>query len=416
MHPDLAIRLDPGNPLALLTLAERARAEYLELQGVGGDVAPSAENTDSEVGASSSATAALAPANRDPAVAARIRSLRDSIADLARRALVNDPLNARAFRMLGEVAETPEQTRLMMQEAVKRSRRESIAVFWLMADSYGRGDFAGVVQKADILLKSQPQIASEVMRYLGAASADAGARSILVKTLAKRPDWRGGFFNALPQNVRYAGTPLELMTGLKSAGSPPSPSELAPYLDVLIGAGMVSYARDVWLQLMHDGEQQSLLVNANFAQDPSGLPFDWSVRRATNATFEFLPSGGGNEGRSARIDFGTGRVQFPDLSQVVVLAPGRYRLEGEFRGLIRGRRGLRWEIRCWRGKQLAETEMLFASRDRAWQGFNLHVDVPDREDCRSQQVRLFHDARSASEQLVSGQISFRSLVLSRLDR
>ena len=129
---------------------------------------------------------------------------------------------------------------------------------------------------------------------------------------------------------------------------------------------------------------------------------------------EFTPPGDKEGSGSVSFTFGAGRVQFPELSQMIVLAPGRYRFSGEFEGMIRARRGLRWEIHCWKGKELAKTEMLYGLSTARRQLFGLDIDVPDRDDCRSQQLRLFHDARSASEQLISGQASFRSLSLTTL--
>ena len=45
-------------------------------------------------------------------------------------------LNAEAYRLLAEMERDPDRARLPMQEAVKRSRRESVAVFWLLNDSF----------------------------------------------------------------------------------------------------------------------------------------------------------------------------------------------------------------------------------------------------------------------------------------
>ncbi len=304
-----------------------------------------------------------------------------------------------------------------MQEAVKRSRREAVAVFWLMSDSFERGDFSGVVENADILLRTQPDLQPQVMTDLGALAAIPEGRSVLTTMLAKRPSWRASFFNALPKNIRYAGTPYALMTALKNAGSPPSSSEVVPYVNALIGAGLVRYAHDIWLELVQhqDRSRASLLINSNFAKAPSGLPFDWSVMRGQNATFDFTPLGDQEGGRSVEFEFGVGRVQFPELSQIVVLEPGHYQLIGEVQGAIRAKRSLRWAIRCWRGKELAQTEMLYGGTTRPWRSFELNIEVPDQDDCRAQQLRLFHDSRSASEELISGHIAFRFLSLKKTD-
>jgi hypothetical protein len=206
------------------------------------------------------------------------------------------------------------------------------------------------------------------------------------------------------------------MVALKDAGSSLAASELAPYLNVLVRENLAVYARDIWVQLRpdHDGQPATLLNNAAFASEPSGLPFDWIIQRGANAMAEITPLGDKEGSRSVRFSFGSGRVQFPELTQMIILAPGHYRFSGVFEGAIRSRRGLRWEIRCWKGKGLASTEMLYGIPTVPRQPFALDIEVPDRDDCRSQQLRLFHDARSASEQLISGEASFRSLSLTTL--
>ncbi len=112
--------------------------------------------------------------------------------------------------------------------------------------------------------------------------------------------------------------------------------------------------------------------------------------------------------------FSDGRVKFPVVSQVLILPPGRYRLEGKLRGAITGKRGLRWQLICTASARrvLGETEMLVGKTDQ-WRVFSFYAEIPSADDCRGQTLRLFHDARSASEELIAGEIWFNDL---RLDR
>jgi hypothetical protein len=50
---------------------------------------------------------------------------------------------------------------------------------------------------------------------------------------------------------------------------------------------------------------------------------------------------------------------------------------------------------------------------RSWKEFDITFEVPTT-DCRAQQVRLVHDARSASEQLVTGSMWYDELKISRI--
>ena len=78
----------------------------------------------------------------------------------------------------------------------------------------------------------------------------------------------------------------------------------------------------------------------HFEQDPSGLPFDWQITRGLNSVAEFLPLC--SEGEQAlHVSLGIGSVQFPEVSQIVLLASGKYRLGGKLRGSIIAKRDLR---------------------------------------------------------------------------
>ncbi|MBI4723845.1 MAG: hypothetical protein HY765_02180, partial [Rhodomicrobium sp.] len=341
-------------------------------------------------------------------------SLRRQIHDLATQTLAIDPLNAKAFRLLAEITDSPDRVREWMQEAYKRSRRESIALFWLLNDSYYRNDYEAALGYAGILLRTRPALSAYIFSYLSLIADTPEGLPIVTRELAAGPRWRGSFLNALPRTAKQWDTPLKLMIALRESGKPPSNEELAPYLDGLIGKNLVDAAYNVWLQFLPRDEFSTLglLTNGSFEAASSGLPFDWRIQRGLNAVAEF--SSLGSE-RTLHIGFGTGRVRFPEVSQVVLLAPGRYRLEGRLRGRIISKRGLRWQLRCATGsrKVLGETDMLMG-QSQEWRIFVLDAEVPQNGKCVGQTLRLFHDSRSASEELISGDAWFAGLGLRRI--
>jgi len=108
-------------------------------------------------------------------------------------------------------------------------------------------------------------------------------------------------------------------------------------------------------------------------------------------------------------------VQFPEVSQIVFLAPGKYRLEGKLHGSIIAKRGLRWQILCTSGarRSLGATDMLLGQSQQR-RVFSIEVDIPEAEDCVGQTLHLFHDSRSASEEFISGEVWFTGLRLERV--
>ncbi len=346
-------------------------------------------------------------------------AMRKEIQQLAIRALAADPLNAEAYQLLGLVSNEPERTRVLMKEAVNLSRRESSALVWLLNDSFLRKDYRATLDYADVLLKTRPYTALPVyvMRYITLMAEDAEGAPLVADVLTKRPAWREQFLEAFSRSEASAEVPLKLMISLKENGAPPSPKELASYLDVLIGRNRIDVAYNAWLQFLPEEQLSNLglLTNGNFETPPSGLPFDWRMAPGLNAVAEFVGRTSEGSGRLLHVTFGPGRVKFPELRQIVFLPPGHYRFEGKLRGTITGKRGLRWQLTCATGSRraLAETDMLMGETGQ-WRIFTLEGDVPQSEDCNGQALRLFHDSRSASEELISGEVWFGSLRLSRI--
>lgn len=411
-NPDLALALNPNNPAALIAKAERLRNELLAASKIPQEV------RSSKVSSADAQTIDKLPRADGKDVEdtpGDVDRLRLEIRRLALRTIANDPLNAEAFRLWAETITDYGETRSLMVEAARRSRRDSVALFWLLNDSYYRKDFAAALDYSDLLLRTHPELSSFVFSYLARIAEEPGGAERLVPALAEGPSWRVSFFNALPDHIKQTGTPLKLMAALKESGKPPSNKELAPYLAFLLRKNAVAEAYNAWLQFLPAGELDTLglLTNAKFEREPSGLSFDWRIARGLNAVAEFAPLGT-ERARALHVSFAHGRVQFPEVSQIVLLPAGKYRLTGKLKGSIVGKRGLRWQLRCLGGprKVLGETEMLMG-KSNEWRIFELEAEVVQADDCRGQELRLFHDSRSASEELLDGEAWFADLHLER---
>jgi hypothetical protein len=415
---DWALALSPNNPPALIAKASKIRERLLAQSSVTLDPAETKESGAFSQRANILAGLPEAESKGNPyAFGGEREAMRKEIHELASRALASDPLNAHAYELLGETVDDPERVRILMQEAVNRSRRVSGALFWLLNDSFHRKDYQKVLDYSDLLLRTRPQLAGYVLSYLALVAEDVEGLPVVVFALAKKPSWRGQFFKAFAKSMRQTEIPLKLMIALKESGAPPTAMELAPYLDALIGKNRVDAAYNAWLQFVPPAEldKLGLLTNANFERSPSGLPFDWRIAPGLNAFAGLVgPINNGAEG-ALRVSFGSGRIKFPELSQIVFLGPGRYRLEGKLRGLFISKRGLRWQLACITGAHqvLAETAMLMGETQQ-WRIFKLEAEVPAGGDCTGQLLRLFHDSRSASEEFISGELWFGGLRLERV--
>lgn len=344
------------------------------------------------------------------------KAIVDEVRSLAERALITDPLNPRTLRILGQIAsETGDQKRAkdFMTLAVRQSRTETIALLWLMQDSYDAGDFASAAMYADVILRTRSGLDPVVIPVLTQITEKPAGRPTVQALLAANPPWRPTFFRMVSASITDAQTPMQLLLGLKTSPTPAEPSEYAAYLKFLLDRKLYDYAFYTWLQSLSPAQldRAGLVHNGHFVDTPSNLPFDWSFSSAAGVSIERADVADQFGRRGLRIEFSHGRVEYGGVSQLMLLPPGNYRLTGKFRGELVGRRGLEWQIFCDFGNYpiLGRTPM-FLGTARTWTDLEANFQVP-ATDCRAQRLKLVLDARSASEQLITGKIWYDEIAI-----
>jgi hypothetical protein len=425
-RPELALHLWSTNSTALLNLAEKklnfdrpikvepvvAAPSSAGEQSSGSNIVPSAQEPD--LAGQSHQTASEPVFSASGGADAQADALIRSWAELA---LLNDPLNARAFRILGQLADRApdeERTRMLMQGAVRRSLRESVAVYWMMQKSYKKQDYRAAIRYADVLLRTRPQVLIQVMPMLGRIAENQDGNAELKQLLASNPPWRPQFFYYFPLTITDARTPLDFFLSLRNSTTSPTAADVRSYLDFLVRHGFYELAYFTWLQFL-PAEQLSKagrLFNGSFETRPSGLPFDWVLSLGKGVTPKIAARSDGSE-HGLFLKFGPGRVDFPGIAQLVVLPPGEYHLQGKYKIDIVGQRGLQWHITCASGLNTPIGESpLFNGTGSEWRDFEVSFTVPNT-DCPAQYVRLGSGARSASEQFISGSIWYDDLRIVR---
>jgi len=337
----------------------------------------------------------------------------------AEMALLRDPLSARGLRILGQVADAEaddEKATRFMQAAARHSLRETAAVYWMMRKRFEEHDHAAAIHYADVLLRTRQNGIAYAIPTLARIAENKDAVGSLKETLATNPPWRGQFFTALNANITDAGTPLELLLGLKTTPNPPTLTDLRNYLNFLIKHQYYELAYYSWLQFLPARQlrRAGMLFNGSFELAPSGLPFDWVIMPGSGVTIDIARKRNQDGDRGLYVEFGHGRVDFRGVAQLVALPPGTYQLAGMYRGQVVGRRGLEWRVTC----AGADTKLIGKSAISAmgaateWTEFVFLFTVPPT-DCRAQYVRLALEARSASERLLSGAIWYDDLRITR---
>jgi hypothetical protein len=433
--PETALALAPSDPETLLNIIDRELTRRLEVARHT-QSSPPVANRAPVVDTGSNATDRIAKwaqmAARATAVdrpegssgaptggsaASDLRPSDEQMRAWAELALVRDPLNARALRILGQLAVAAgdeESTEKFMQAAASRSLHERLPIYYLMQKRLQQKNYPQAVYFADVLLRTTPEVLSNLMPALAFMAETPAAAGELKSVLAKNPPWRAGFLAALPSSVSDARTPLDVLLAIKDSSTPPTTGDLRSYLDFLVSKKLYELAYYTWLQFLPVEQLSKVgnLYNGSFELTPSGLPFDWVIASGAGVTTEILPRTDADGENALFISFEQGRVEFNGVTQLLMLGPGDYEFKGKFKGELIGRRGLKWRITCAGGPApLAESAMMIGANP-IWKDIEFSFIVPG-EACRAQQLRLDLDARMSSEQLVTGSVWIDELQISR---
>ena len=207
VRPELAIRLRSTDATALLNLAQdtldRDKATQKPVVTPrADDASPAASDVESasklELAGKSATPSAQGPRSgeADSQALAQIRPE-------ASLALLNDPLNARAFGILGRLADRgshQEQTEKLMQAALRRSLHEGAAAYWMMQKSYQDQDYRAALQYADTLLRTTqgtphgPEIMRDVMPMLAKLAENSECKWRAEAASRRQPALARGFF------------------------------------------------------------------------------------------------------------------------------------------------------------------------------------------------------------------------------
>lgn len=413
--PRAALFLAPRNPTVLLELAERK----VNPKPASRDVAEEADKTaDPSVGDRDQESAATGdePADgvtTDAAEESGGHSIdaagKEQARAWAETALALSPLDARALRLLGQLA--PEQAATsFMEAAARRSLNETRAHLWLLRDRFDRGRYVEALRSADLILRTRPQLLAAVTPFLARMAEDRIAARELDRVMAGNPPWRDGFLATLPKFVRDARAPLRVMLALKNTPFPAKVQNQQIYLTLLLRNQAYDFAYHVWRQLLprERSRTSELLYNGSFEFPPSGLPFDWSIVNGAGVTIDIVPHPDKDHSHALLIEYGEGRAGQHSVAEAVKLNAGAYRAVGQYRGELFGRRGLRWRMVCIdTHKAIGESEMAQGVVSD-WKRFEFEFVVPP-QGCPLQVLRLELDARSPSEWMVSGRMWYADL-------
>jgi hypothetical protein len=389
-EPGLALSLHADDPAAAVAYAQQAIIDEANRRRVEAAAKESAKQPEADLG---------------------------SLKRLLRAAILKDPLNATAFRLLGQIALLENEAKTahqMMAEAANLSIEETTAIDFMMRQSLLANNAKTALRYADILMRSDSSALGSVAPLVARMAEVPSAKRELIAKLGAAPPWRGRVLDSFAASgLTNPQAPLEVLVALKDTPHPPTETEVSAYINFLQQKKLYAFAYSAWLQFLPQDQlsQIAYLFNGSFERQPSGLPFDWTIGRSSETVAGVFARPDDANQSALFISFGQVRAAFPTIRETIVLRPGAYRFKGSVTGEMLARRGLQWRVTCLDGASAGESQMLLG-RFPQWISFEFDISIP-MEKCPAQTVELIHMARSPSEQLASGSIWFDDLAIVR---
>jgi tetratricopeptide (TPR) repeat protein len=338
----------------------------------------------------------------------------------ARAAIRAAPLDGRGYRLLAQQAELSgnlASARELYSLAAARGPRDLPTLRWLANDALARGDYARAIAHIDLMLRLQPELAQFLNRVLISLSSHAPAQGDLAATLLRMPPWRSQFMVRLVSQSPDSQALFPLMERLRRAPGGLADSELSAWIGRLARDREWGAAYLIWAQSLSPEASQRIgnVFNGSFEREPSQSGFDWRFVQLPGAQMSRAQVTGAKDHLALRVAFEDRRVPFKNVSQLLALAPGKYRLEGQVRlDDLRSERGLVWTLTCVEDQHpIGETVPMSGRRE--WTRFALDFDVPPA-DCGGQWLTLRVPARIPAEQLIGGAAWFDDIQIQAVSR
>jgi hypothetical protein len=333
--------------------------------------------------------------------------------DAAETALREEPLDSRAVGLLAMIAERRgdrDRADALMTRAGARTWHDPLIESWLLVRDLQKRDFNGALEPMDALLRTHGLQPGEAGMLVQLAALPTGLNAI-VNALAAAPPWRLDVMMELCAHLKSTDQLIALYRRLDQTAHRVTVAELRPYLNRLIAVHLYSDAYEDWVLMgpakhLADLEQQP--YNGDFALASSGLPFDWTLDSVPGAQLD-LAKAPDEPRRALHLQFSGARVDFANVSEVLLLAPGDY----HFTGLAMSKdlqttRGLWWRIACMRAPDTSLAETALISGTKSWSPFDVDFRVP-RSGCEAQKLSLELPARTASEHQIDGEAWYSAL-------
>ncbi|MGB8315214.1 MAG: hypothetical protein WCE69_12105 [Aestuariivirga sp.] len=333
--------------------------------------------------------------------------------------LIPEPLNLETLKKLviywaaaGARARSDRLTLILAQRSFRDIEVQAMA----LGVALQHQDHGQAVRILDRILRTKTGSEESLFPLLRSMTENRDARQHLAKALAGNPPWRSSFMIDLANNGDTLAA-SELISLLKSTDVPAQPRELKPLIIRLLAEASYEKAYYLWLDGLpvQDLKKVGLVFDGGFESHSRSLSFDWTIQKRKNVDVRIVSKGNSQADNALLVDFANSTSQFADVSQILYLAHGSYRFEGDAKAEnLQNERGLVWQITCLdpAGHALATTAAQTGTSE--WRSFAVDFTVPAAR-CPMQRLILLLDAKTTLDQRISGRVWYDNLKISNLD-
>lgn len=247
-------------------------------------------------------------------------------AALAGPALAGSPLSYEPFFVAAaagfhqEKAQGSAADAALLREALRRNPRGREAHFLLLRHAVGAGNITEAIGEIAILTRLTSGATDKLMAAIGTSITNERQADDAVAALSSHPELFGPFLIGYAQGAKPAPLSVYLVTRLpRAALTDPHVRDIA--VSLLISAQAFGEARKLWGAAPG---KAALINNPDFAKTTSHPPFDWTLFENATGVAERAPQGGLSVAYY-------GREPGVIASQLLTLAPGRYKARLEYR-------------------------------------------------------------------------------------
>ncbi|MEO7384535.1 MAG: hypothetical protein ABIU18_06340 [Novosphingobium sp.] len=245
---------------------------------------------------------------------------------LAGPALAGAPLSyepffvAAAAGFRGGTAQGAAGDAALLREALRRNQRAREAHYLLLRNAVGAGNIKEAIGEIAILTRLTNGATDKMMAAVGTSVTTERQADDAIAGLASYPELLGPFLIGYAQGAKPAALSVHLVTHLpRAALADPNVRNVA--VSLLVSAQAFGEARSLWGAA---AGKAALINNPDFAKTTARPPFDWTLVEDSTGVAEHAPQGG------LSVDY-YGREPGPIASQLLTLAPGRYKARLQYR-------------------------------------------------------------------------------------